>query len=1054
MYLCKATILPSNLMPKIFLIFIFALLPLAANADLFCRKYNFAPDESALENHISNVQQDSSGFMWFATWNGLVRFDGYNFHVFQPILNSDGSIFSNRIYNIRIASTGDIWNVSSDNRLYLFNRKTMEFKNLHSLIPEISEKKVKVITPLKSGVTWITFKDFTAIRLDDSRPTKNYRLFDKNSVELSGSTSINSISRTDIGEEWILTDRKAVNLTKGFSINGNFQSVYTLSGYNVLVSADGTLLRTDLSGKHTDKFCYDPEQPLRLNYSLHINHQLIMATDRGIIGFDPVDGNFVFYGDLPAIYLFKDSRHRVWGFGKNAVIGLIRDVRMEKMDIIRPTETETSEAPMKNPQIIFELPTGEIILRPVGGVLSYFDEKSNRIAACLFHENEIYRSNYSPEGIKKFLVDHDSNLWVFHDRGADCINFKKKYFHHIANPSLLETRALAFDNTGRYWLTDRSNGLRITDRNFRNTLYIDRTGRFITTPTRFSNMPVYSIRTPADGNVWIGTKGDGLYLLEPSKGTNLKYEITHFSASATRQAEWIPTDTIYDITVSGGRIWLGSYGNGLSVGIRDKEGRYRFEHVRNQPPGMKIRTVYDNGDGVLIIGTADGLVTADVRNLASPKFYTNRFRTEKWGLKGNDVMEVVSCNGKIYVCIFGNGLSRIDSDNLLSDEIHFSNFMIPSSASAGQIKTAITDDKNIWVISEKSVSRFSTLSNLYTIYKSDNFTGHFGLSEAHPVAGNNLIAVGTTEGVMYFRPDDPGLSESATHHIAITGIRYQNDMEIRPINDTDSVRLTADRRSFALYLSAMKFGADENIRFRYMLSGYDKGWNYTSENHPEITYNNLPPGDYTLTIECSAHDGSWLNDSRKTIRIYAEPRFTETTGFRLIIVILCLFAICSLVYATIYFKRMRNEIQKKYSLLMSIDRMSRKYKSEQPANTNEGPSEEERQRAFIENSVEFLNANLDNPGLVVEDLARNAGMSRTAYFNRMKQITGLSPVDFIKQMRIKRALKLLDEGSMSISDIAYGVGFTDPKYFSRCFKAEMGMTPSQYLESRKGHSAE
>ena len=76
-------------------------------------------------------------------------------------------------------------------------------------------------------------------------------------------------------------------------------------------------------------------------------------------------------------------------------------------------------------------------------------------------------------------------------------------------------------------------------------------------------------------------------------------------------------------------------------------------------------------------------------------------------------------------------------------------------------------------------------------------------------------------------------------------------------------------------------------------------------------------------------------------------------------------------------------------------------------------------------------------------------MSRTAYYNKMKQLTGLSPVNFIKQMRIKQALKFLEDDTLSISEIAYMVGFTDPKYFSRSFKAEMDMTPTQYIEKKK-----
>ena len=75
-------------------------------------------------------------------------------------------------------------------------------------------------------------------------------------------------------------------------------------------------------------------------------------------------------------------------------------------------------------------------------------------------------------------------------------------------------------------------------------------------------------------------------------------------------------------------------------------------------------------------------------------------------------------------------------------------------------------------------------------------------------------------------------------------------------------------------------------------------------------------------------------------------------------------------------------------------------------------------------------------------------MSRTAYYNKLKAITGLSPIDFIKQMRIKKALKLLEDPSLTVADIAYKTGFSDPKYFSKCFKAEMGMTPTQYVNKK------
>jgi ligand-binding sensor domain-containing protein len=69
----------------------------SAYASFFCRVRNFAADNGLLQAHISNAQQDKTGFVWFATWNGLVRFDGYAFNTFKPILQSGGTIFSNRI---------------------------------------------------------------------------------------------------------------------------------------------------------------------------------------------------------------------------------------------------------------------------------------------------------------------------------------------------------------------------------------------------------------------------------------------------------------------------------------------------------------------------------------------------------------------------------------------------------------------------------------------------------------------------------------------------------------------------------------------------------------------------------------------------------------------------------------------------------------------------------------------------------------------------------------------------------------------------------------------
>ena len=80
------------------------------------------------------------------------------------------------------------------------------------------------------------------------------------------------------------------------------------------------------------------------------------------------------------------------------------------------------------------------------------------------------------------------------------------------------------------------------------------------------------------------------------------------------------------------------------------------------------------------------------------------------------------------------------------------------------------------------------------------------------------------------------------------------------------------------------------------------------------------------------------------------------------------------------------------------------------------------------------------------------GVIPTIFYRKLKSIIGLTPVDFIREVRIKRAAQLIDSGEYNFSQVAYMTGFNDPKYFSRRFKKIMGVTPTEYKE-RKGDAS-
>ena len=104
--------------------------------------------------------------------------------------------------------------------------------------------------------------------------------------------------------------------------------------------------------------------------------------------------------------------------------------------------------------------------------------------------------------------------------------------------------------------------------------------------------------------------------------------------------------------------------------------------------------------------------------------------------------------------------------------------------------------------------------------------------------------------------------------------------------------------------------------------------------------------------------------------------------------------------------------------------------------------------AFLTKAIDYIIQNLNDPQLSVDSVAALFNLSRMQFYRKIKALTGKSVVEFIKMVRMKQAIKLMDAHNLTLSEIAYEVGFNSASYFTRCFKEEYGKTPSEYL----GHS--
>ncbi|RYY56382.1 MAG: response regulator [Chitinophagaceae bacterium] len=105
---------------------------------------------------------------------------------------------------------------------------------------------------------------------------------------------------------------------------------------------------------------------------------------------------------------------------------------------------------------------------------------------------------------------------------------------------------------------------------------------------------------------------------------------------------------------------------------------------------------------------------------------------------------------------------------------------------------------------------------------------------------------------------------------------------------------------------------------------------------------------------------------------------------------------------------------------------------------------------FLKQAVVLIEQNISNPAFSVEDLSRQMFMSRVALYKKVVSLTGKGPLEFIRGIRLKRAAQLLGQSGMTIAEVAYEVGFNNPKTFSKYFREEFHMLPSQYQDQKPG----
>jgi DNA-binding response OmpR family regulator len=290
--------------------------------------------------------------------------------------------------------------------------------------------------------------------------------------------------------------------------------------------------------------------------------------------------------------------------------------------------------------------------------------------------------------------------------------------------------------------------------------------------------------------------------------------------------------------------------------------------------------------------------------------------------------------------------------------------------------------------------------------------------------------------------EEPGLeAESSTD--SNTMAENQNHSSEKPTADPvtgslPTVLLVEDNDDFRFYLK-------DNLRLHYKVfeaTNGKEGWQKTLTHHPQLIVSDIsmPEMDGIQFCQKIKADKRTMHipiilltaltgedDQLTGLKTGANDYITKPFNFELL-------------YAKIK------------NLLVLNDTLKTTYSKQIKALTPEVEIQSADEK-LLHTILKYLDENLNNSQLSVEELSRQVGMSRSSLYNKLLELTGQTPVEFIRSVKLEKAAILLEKSDMNVAEIAYSVGFSTPNYFAKSFKAKYNMLPSEYIAKVRKENA-
>lgn len=889
--------------------------------------------------------QDSQGKMWFGTSDGLNMFDGYSFKCYKTNPDKSSGLENYRVDKITEDKLGFLWVITYDGFVYRFNPATEKFLKVPQCNPEFSDKVIKFrnIYTFDDGSVWITSQDEGCFKITEKSESDKILVeqYAKGNDYLT-SNSVNMIFRDSAKNYWILTsnginilkpsEKKPVKLFQGKD-GGGFKSVIETNKHVWFGGEHGNIRTYDVV-KQTFDGIYQCGNSDIINLEKCDNQFLyVLAENDGLFLLDTKKNQIqaLTSSQLPKnnIYYscYVDRNKNVWVESeKNQV--LYFDSKKGKFITYQTQNYESSLfAPGAN-YFILEDKTGNIWIQPRHGSFCRYNPQSDRIEM-------FYNDLNSPEKRFSNLVhsafsDRQGNLWLCpFSHGIEKVTFCQSPFNFIkpsekeTNSAINEIRAIYQDKENNIWVAAKNGDITLYNSSFHKLGRLGANGQMNSTPFKAL---VYSIYGDSKGNIWLGSKKNGLYKLSRNgAGNHFSYKIQHYEFNANDIYSLSSNNVYYIVEDHLKRIWVCTFGGGINL-IEENGNGIRFISHRNLlhnfPADQCLRTRFMAEDKYhhIIVGTTGGLVVFNADNSKPEEIgfkKLNHIQGKTGSLSGNDIFWILpSTNGNIYFAVFGGGINVLKSGRDAFDNPEFSTFQTDNGAPSNIINSLLEDTKgNIWFTTENEIARLKPSSQSFDVYTPHNESNYLFNEACAYRTNTGQILFGSTEGFVLFDPRQIVKSSFIPpihfSDLYLFNKKVETGAENSPlkqvIDQTEELTLNHKQNIFSISFSALDYNNPQSIQYAYKLDGFETDWNYV-RGQRVATYTNIPKGKYVFRVKSTNADGAWVNNERSIV-IIRKPSFWESAWGYLFYLILFIGLAGLTVYVLYTIFRLRTNVE-------------------------------------------------------------------------------------------------------------------------------------------------